>query len=156
MKSTLTSYYKFQKTTGKSRYDCNESTGDYEHFETILRNKSKFNVGGLSVHLCLVPESFNNTRHRATQTITRGLNISKLFLFDLQNPNVFYGDAQDTEDCLIIVHKNQVLEIFIAKGLRGIQQDVCYEFLNGGLDDEIEALKQRAKEICIIKGIANF
>ena len=153
MSTTLTSYYKFQRTTGKSRYDCIESTFDYPHFENILRNKIKYNVGGLSLNLGEVPEYFNNVRHRATQAITRGSNISKLFLFDLQNPCVFYGDAQDTDDCLIIVCQNNEIEIFVAKGLKGIQQDVCYEFLNGGLFDEIEAVKQRAREIFIVKDV---
>lgn len=144
MKDILTSYYRFLKTTGKSRFDCEASTGDYEHFNTILTNKIKFNIGGLSLNLGDVPECFNNNRHRATQAITRGDNISKLFLFDIGNPTVFYGDAKDTNDVLIMIVENNTLEIFISKGNKNIQLDVCSEFINGSLEEEIHALKQRA------------
>lgn len=144
MKEILNSYYRFIKTTGKSRFDCEASTGDYEHFKTILTNKIKFNIGGLSLNLGDVPECFNNNRHRATQAITRGDNISKLFLFDIGNPTVFYGDAKDTNDVLIMVVENNTLEVFISKGNKNIQLDVCSEFINGSLEEEIQALKERA------------
>jgi hypothetical protein len=146
MKNVLNHYYRFIKTTGATRHDCNASTGDYEYFETRLINKIKYNVGGLSINLGSVPECFNNNRHRATLAISRGSNISKLFLFDINEPYVFYGDAQGTNDALLIIVKENIIEIFIAKDYKNKQIDVCSEFENGSLADEIEALKDRVSQ----------
>lgn len=145
MSNVLNHYYSFVKTTGKNRFDCDASTGDYDYFEKKLLNKIKFNIGGLSINLGTVPECFNNNRHRATLAITRGQNISKLFLFNINEPFVFYGDAQNTNDALLIILKENVLEIFISVGYKNKQIDVCSEFENGSLNDEIELLKGKAK-----------
>lgn len=142
---TLNSYYKFKRTTGKSRFDCIESTADYLHFEQFLTNAIGYNKGGLSLHLGGRPEKWNTRGHRSDQAITKKENISTLYLSDIKKPTVFYGDAKGTSDTLIMIVKADTLEIFIAKGLKNIQSDVCYEFSNGGLDSEIEALKARVK-----------
>jgi len=142
---TINSYYKFQRTTGKSRFDCTESTADYLHFEQFLKNAIGYNTGGLSLHLGVRPASWNSRGHKADQAVTKNKNISTLFLPDIKKPNVFYGDAKGTSDALIMVLSIDNLEIYIAKGLKNIQSDVCYEFSSGGLDSEIEALKARVK-----------
>ena len=142
---TLNSYYKFKRTTGKSRFDCIESTADYLHFEQFLKNAIGYNKGGLALHLGARPATWNSRGHKADQAITKNKNISTLYLPDIKKPTVFYGDAKDTSDALVMVVSADTLEIFIAKGLKNIQSDVCYEFSSGGLDSEIEALKARVK-----------
>lgn len=142
---TLNSFYKFQRTTGKTRFDCIESTGDYLHFEQFLKNAIGYNKGGLSLHLGARPATWNSRGHKADQAITKNQNISTLYLPDIKKPTVFYGDAKDTSDALIMVVSADTLEVFVAKGLKNIQSDVCYEFSSGGLNSEIEALKARVK-----------
>jgi hypothetical protein len=142
---TLNSYYKFKRTTGKSRHDRIESTGDYLHFEQNLINAIGYNKGGLSLHLGARPAKWNSRGHRSDQAITKSNNISTLYLADIKKPTVFYGDAKGTSDALVMVVSGDTLEIFIAKGLKNIQSDVCYEFSSGGLDSEIETLRARSK-----------
>jgi len=142
---TLNSYYKFKRTTGKSRFDCIESTADYLHFEQFLKNAIGYNKGGLSVHLGKRPTKWNARGHKSDQALTKTESVTTLYLADIKNPTVFYGDAKGTSDALVMVVSADTLEIFIAKGLKNIQSDVCYEFSNGGLNGEIEALKARIK-----------
>lgn len=143
--TTLDSYYRFKKTTGKSRYDCVASTADYLHFEQVLKNAIGYNKGGLSLHFGKRPTTWNSRGHKADQAITKNKNISTMYLSDIKKPTVFYGDAKDTSDTLIIIVIDDTLEVFIAKGLKNIQSDVCYEFSSGGLNNEIEALKASVK-----------
>ena len=59
----LTDYYKGEKLTdAKSRFDITASTGEYDLFESLLINKAKFNIGGLSFNFSLQPERFGGKK----------------------------------------------------------------------------------------------
>ena len=90
----LTDYYHAQKLTGaESRFDITHSSQSYELFESLLINKRKFNVGGLSFNYVPRPASFKGIDGRKTEmAITKGnVNISSIHVPDLQNIQIGYG-----------------------------------------------------------------
>ena len=64
----LTDYYKGQKlTNANSRFDITASTGGYDFFETLLINKQKFNIGGLSFNFGQRPDRWGGQKKRIWQ-----------------------------------------------------------------------------------------
>ena len=148
----LTDYYHAQKLTGaESRFDITHSSQSYELFESLLINKRKFNVGGLSFNYVPRPASFKGIDGRKTEmAITKGnVNISSIHVPDLQNIQIGYGDANGTNDALIAVFSNayKTIELFIARGYKNDVLALYEEIKAGYLDAEIEAIKAKAKDV---------
>lgn len=145
-------YYFVQKVTeAESRYDVMKSTQSYEFFESLLINKRKFNIGGLSLNYVPRPSSFKESKNRmAEMAIAKGnASISSIYIPDIQNTLIAYGDVKGTIDAIIFLFSEdkQTIELFIA---RGYFNDVLalYEEVKGGyLDCEIEALRLKAKNV---------
>jgi hypothetical protein len=78
----LTDYYKFvhlPDSKSKMRRDCVVSTQSYNEFEN-LRNKA----GALFIYFGDLPLSFKgDVRRKADKAITKGKNISSIFVPDI-------------------------------------------------------------------------
>ncbi|MDD4553060.1 MAG: hypothetical protein PHP04_02595 [Bacteroidales bacterium] len=142
----LTDYYRGEHLpdAAKTRFDVTASTGSYEPFETKLRTRQ----GGLSFYFGDVPERFRfSGKDRPDKAITKGDNISSVFVPDITLPFAF-GDIHHTTDAIILIFSNdwQVIEIFIARGQRNNKRNLYHLLCDGELDSEIEILRNNAKK----------
>jgi hypothetical protein len=146
----LTDYYKGQKLTdAQSRFDITASTGEYDLFESLLINKQKFNIGGLSFNFGQRPDRWKGKK--TDMAITKGSqNITSVKRPNIEN-NLAYGDIQGSNDGCIIVFNSDyketgiiTIEIFIARGLRNDTDGLWQLYTDGELNHEIEALRNKA------------
>ncbi len=147
---TFTDYYKGQRLTdAKSRFDITSSTGEYDFFEKMLINKLKFNIGGLSFNFGERPKDWKG---KATDmAITKGShNITSVKRLNLEN-NFALGDIHTSNDaCIIIFNPDYkeigivTIEIFIARGLRNDTDGLWNLFIDGELNNDVEALRRKA------------
>ena len=146
----LTDYYKGEKLTdAQSRFDVIASTGEYDFFETLLINKQKFNVGGLSFNYCPRPDRWGGKK--TDMALTKGSqNITSIKRPNLEN-NLAYGDINTTNDgCIIVLNPDYkengitTIEVFIARGCRNDTDGLWFLFADGELNDEVEVLRKKA------------
>lgn len=146
----LTDYYKGEKLTGaKSRYDITASSGEYDLFESLLINKTRFNVGGHSFNCVSRPDRWK--KKNSDLAISKGShNITSLIRPDI-NTNYAFGDINHTKDgCLIVFnpdHKEsgiKVIEIFIARGLKNDVNGLWDLLTDEELNPEMEILREKA------------
>ncbi len=144
----LTDYYKAEKlpeSKSKLRYDVTFSTGNYEPFETIMRNKKDeqfFYYGD-------VPSKFNShVKRQAEKCITRGKNISSVYVPDITLPYA-YGDVNNTLDAILIVFNADytTIEIFVARGQKNNKISLYHLLSDSELQSEIELLRKNANEL---------
>jgi len=148
----LTDYYKAQKLTqAECRFDVVLSTQSYEHFENLLINKRKFNVGGLSFNYVDRPASFNGNSNRLTEkAITKGnSNISSVYVPSIFNHLFAYGDINTTNDALILVFSQDftTIEVFIARGYKNDCMALFQQFMVNEFEHEVELLKAKSKNV---------
>lgn len=140
----LTDYYKFvhlPDSKSKMRRDCIASTQSYNEFES-LRNKQ----GELFIYFGDVPQKFNGGIYRrANKAITKGKNISSIFVPDVLQ-NLAYGDIMGTKDAILILFEEdyKTIEIFVARGQKNNSYNLWLMFVGGELNDEISKLKNVA------------
>lgn len=146
----LTDYYKGIKDANtKTRFDVVVSTGSYDHFEHLLINKKKPNIGGLSFYLVDRPERWGKRWERKSdKAITKStFNISSIVMPD---PTLLigYGDVNHTQDTLIIIVSPdwKLIEIFIARGQKNNNLNLFQLAVDEELTDEMNALRQKANE----------
>ena len=163
----ITDYYKFEKTAllSATRLDCVASTKSYPEFEN--KRKSRGNkqtakrdvnfVGGLTCYYDKVPDKFGDDARRKTdKSVTIGSNnLSSVYVPDVTLPYAF-GDVQGTADAILFVFGNTfgvtdgrvnrggVMELFICRGQSKNCQALYNLLCDGGLDDEIEAIRKQA------------
>jgi hypothetical protein len=140
----LTDYYKFvhlPDSKSKMRRDCIASTQSYNEFES-LRNKQ----GELFIYFGDVPQKFNGGIYRrANKAITKGKNISSIFVPDVLQ-NLAYGDIRGTKDAILIQFDSDctTIEIFVARGQKNNSYNLWLMFVGGELNNEISKLKSMA------------
>jgi hypothetical protein len=146
----FTDYYKGEKLTdAKCRYDITASTSEYDLFESLLVNKKGFNIAGLSFNYVTRPDRWRGKK--TDMAITKGShNITSVKRANLETP-FGYGDINGTKDgCIIIFNSDfkeagiNIIEIFIARGLRNDTDSLWNLFNDGELKFEIEALILKA------------
>jgi hypothetical protein len=146
----LTDYYKGAKLTdAKSRFDINNSTGEYDLFESLLINKRGFNVGGLSFNCVSRPDRWK--KKNSGLAITKGShNITSLIRPDVTLNNAF-GDINGTSDGCIIVFNPDfkesgiiTIEIFIARGTKNDVNGLWDLLIDGELNPEMKILRDKA------------
>lgn len=142
----LTDFYKMQelKSLKSHRFDCVASTGGYMPFEEIA-NRAK--AGRFFFYYTNVPDAFTARAQRKTdKAITNGHNISSVYIPDLTEPLKGYGDVRGTCDGLLFQFSEDYkqLEIFVARGYKHNIKNLFNLYLDGELDNELEALRKRA------------
>ena len=150
----LTDYYKGEKLTdAKSRFDITASTGEYDFFESLLINKLKFNIGGLSFNYGPRPDKWGGKK--TDMAITKGSqNVTSVKRPNLEN-NIAFGDIHGANDGCIIEFSDfsetgpKTIELFIARGLRNDTGGLWELFTDGELSNEIELLRKRAVTIFV-------
>lgn len=143
----LTDYYKMAKLPtckSKMRMDCIASTGSYEPFEaraTRTREKRfKFYFGD-------TPEQFKaEAKRKSGMAISDGSYISSVYVPDLENPLMGYGDMVGTQDALLFLFTEDYrsVEVFVARGLKNNKNGLFNKFTDGELGEEVKALRERA------------
>lgn len=169
----LTDYYRFEKKAirAKQRLDCVASTSSYTDLEEKRAAKptkesstrDATNVGDLVIYFGDVPETFGGSVHRkADKSISiKGKNISSVFVPDPES-GFAYGDFRGTKDALLFVFKDLdvvdgriqtggVIEVFIARGMSKDRVPLYNVLTDGGLDEEMETLRQQAATISVTK-----
>ena len=153
----LTDYYKGQKLTeAKSRFDITASSGSYDYFESLLINKLKFNIGGLSFNLCQRPDRWNGSK--TDFAITKGSNnITSVQRPDIENKYSF-GDINGTNDGCIIIYNDDfktagihTIEVFIARGCKNDKVPLWNLLTDGELQHEIDYYRKNA----VTKNVTN-
>jgi hypothetical protein len=132
----------------KTRYEVTACTKEYEPFEMKLKNKRGANKGGLSFYFGDVPDRWHfASKDRPDKAITKGENISSVFVPDVSLPFAF-GDVKGTQDALLIIQSNEwlTLEIFIARGQRNNKRNLYHLLCDKELNNEIENLRNQAKK----------
>jgi len=146
----LTDFYRGEKLTeSKYRFDIVTSTQSYDHFESLLINKRKYNIGGLSFNLVDQPEGHSG--RKADFIISKGSHsITKVFRPDIKSPAGF-GDINGTSDgCIILFNsdfdKNGIItvEILVGRGCRNDKNGLINLYLEDELNEEIEELRAKA------------
>lgn len=150
--SIFSDYYRGQLlTSAKNRFDIDRSTQSYPFFESLLLNKIKFNVGGLSFNYSPRPQTFKANKERlAEMIIGKGSSsISSVFVPNISKSYIGYGDINTTNDAIIILfdEDRKTIEIFIARGLKYDIRNLYNEVVEGYLDAEMEAIRQRSIEV---------
>lgn len=144
----ITDYYRGERLPGnttKNRYDITRSTGSYEQFETMLQNKK---AGGHSFYFGDTPANFKfSSKERPDKAITKGVNISSVFIPDASLPYGF-GDVKGSTDAILFIFSNdwKVIEIFIARGQRNNRRNLYHLVCDTEIDHEIEAMRNQAKD----------
>ena len=138
---TLKDLYVMEQIPGqKSKYriTCTQSTKSYPDFEG-MRNKE----GVLFFYFVDVPAGFGgNVKRKADKAFTKVGSISSIFIPDIKL--LFgYGDIQNTQDALLIVHNENYtrFEIYIARGQRNNRAQLYNLLTDGELSQEMEYLK---------------
>lgn len=151
----FTDYYKGERLTdGVSRFDITNSTQSYELFESLLVNKRKFNVGGLSFNYVPRPANFKGIEERkAEMAITKSnSNISSIYIPDLINKHIGFGDVNGTNDAVIALISEDILtiELFIARGYKNNVMALYEEIKSGFLNSEIDELRLNGKGVLMV------
>jgi hypothetical protein len=148
----FTDYYKAQKLTdAESRFDITASTCSYDLFESLLINKRRFNIGGLSFNYGDRPQAFNGNSNRLSEkALTKGnSNISSVFIPSAKNHLIGYGDIHTTNDALILLFSNdyKTIEVLIARGYKNDCMALYQQFIADEFEHEIEALKSKSIQV---------
>lgn len=165
----LTDFYKFEHTArfAKSRMDCIASTRSYPEFEgkralkdrAASKSRDGIKMGDFIIYYNDVPKRFGGDVHRrAGKSITMGgKNLSSVYVPDPSLP-FGYGDVRGTNDALIfmfhdlnivdgVIQGGGVIEVFVARGKSRDCIPLYNILCDGGLDDEMEYLRNRCKEV---------
>ncbi|MCD8306362.1 MAG: hypothetical protein LUC49_06900 [Prevotella sp.] len=69
-----------------------------------------------------------------------------MYIPDVEQPLKGYGDVKGTGDGLLFLFSADMkqMEVFVARGYKRCINELCTLFIDGELDDEIEALRNRA------------
>jgi len=142
----LTDYYKGEHLpdAAKTRFDVTCSAGSYEPFETKLKNRK----GGLSFYFGDVPDRWHfSSKDKPDKAITKGDNISSIFVPDVTLPFAF-GDVKNSSDALLLILSDdwQTIEIFIARGQKNNRRNLYHLLCDKELETEIESLRKKAEK----------
>lgn len=142
----LTDFYSMAKLPNqqsKLRFDCVASTGGYEPFEErATRGRDK----RFKFYLVKTPDTFNATsKRRPEMSITDTTNISGVYVPDLDNAHLAYGDVCGTNDALLFIFSEDgcAIEVFIARGMKNHQEGLYTLMADGELDVEMEQLRRQ-------------
>ena len=151
----LTDYYRFEKLPNqrsKLRIDCTASTGGYDPLEA-LRNKA----GDLFLYIGDNTHTKAGQERKADLALSKTTHISSVYNPDLNLP-YWYGDMKGTTDAFLFPQKNAkfidggiqigaVIELFVARGQRNNRSQLYNALSDGGLDEEMNALREQVTKI---------
>ena len=143
----LTDYYRLEvlKPTQSHRMDCTASTGEYPLFEAMA---ARSKVGRLFLYVTKVPDRFTaDAQRRADRILSNCTHLSSIYVPDLEMPNLGYGDVAGTEDALLLKFSgegDEALDLYVARGYKNNALALFQLWTDGGLDEEVATLQQRA------------
>jgi hypothetical protein len=147
----FTDYYRAERlsSNSKDRFDITHKKGAYEVFETKLINKSKFNVGGLSLTYAKYGYCKAKSERKPEMQISKNGHISGVYTPDLENHKIGYGDVKETSDGLILLFNEDysAIEIFIARGKKNDIKHIYNQVKYGEYNNEIESLRAESLEV---------
>jgi hypothetical protein len=152
----FTEYYRGVQLSFDSitRYDIDLRKGVYPVFEANLVNKRKFNIGGLSFRYMSYDHSKAHTERVPDMCLKRdAFHISGVYVTDILNSKIAYGDVHTTNDAIILLisEDSRTIEIFIARGKKNDVKLLFSAVKNGELNNEMESLRLEA--VNIFKGV---
>lgn len=161
----LTDFYRFERlcTISKTRLDCVRSTKSYPVFEEKRSSRSTAAsaktcavvVGGLTGRY--VPPTY--VKASSDRQASFAIAMAKDHISSIYEPSpkagAGYGNVNGKSDALLFVFHNfevvnnapqpgAVMEVFVARGMARDALSILWAFVDGELDEEIEALRNRA------------
>ena len=147
----FTDYYRAERLSisAKDRFDITHKKGAYEVFETKLINKTKYNVGGLSLTYAKYDYGKTKSERKPEMQISRNGHISGIYIPDIQNHRIGFGDVYGTTDGIILLFNEDysVIEIFIARGKKNDIKHIHNQVKYGEYNNEIESLRAESIEV---------
>lgn len=128
----IDAYYKFEKLNNgksKTRYDLINHSSIYEPLHQTNKN------GECWIYLFNNPNiKIRNERKSEISISTRRGHLTSLFIIDIEQPNLAYGDF-DNDAFLIVIGK--AIEILVFKGKKHFQSTLNNLFLDGEFDEAL-------------------
>lgn len=137
----LNHYFKFEragKSFHKTRYDIIEKTEPiYKHLD--------YNF----LYLYETPSQIRAKQNKKSylSLVTKDGFLTSVFFPDHSKPNLAIGDIKGTKDLLLIIIADDSIEIFVAENQKNTIPPVFYLFADKELDEEINILKAKSKQI---------
>jgi len=151
--SHITAYYQLEKLPeaikaqfnikSKARLDC------VAHF-SLLNDQPLSQFISKKKQMCFycsAPENYiiANAKRIADIGLSNGSHLSSIYIPHIDHPEYGYGDFAN--DCLLFKLNNDLsaIDMFLIKNGKTLKGQYFQRFIDGELDDEIEAIKQQAK-----------
>jgi hypothetical protein len=139
----ITAYLKFQKKQEtKTRFNLiaySKPAYENESFNPLIK---PFIYAGHNPNIKASLE-----RKSDLQINWNGRNLSSLFFIDIEKPALAYGDIYKTEDLILFVKENDIIEMFILKDKINHLQAVLDLWQDDELNSEIEYFRNKAVTI---------
>jgi hypothetical protein len=136
----ITHYFKFIKNPDrKTRFDLvaySIPAYENESFNPLVK---PFIYAGRNPYI-----KANAQRKSELQISWKGKNLSSVYFIDIENPELAYGDINNSKDLIIFVIKDEIIEMFILRDNKN-HLNMIIDFLNDNeLNPEMEYLRNNA------------
>ena len=137
----ITDYFKFQKGTGKTRFDETASTQNYPPFNNLRNKEGK-------LFLYFTPYQKRNAKANPSRLpdyqISKQTNISGIFGLSF-NSCFGYGDVRGTQDAILFIFNKELtcMEVFIIRGRKRNKENLFTLLTEGELDEEINFIRKK-------------
>jgi hypothetical protein len=132
----IDNYYRFKKVpNNKTRYELNYHSG---HCKYLHRPDKHGRIKlGLSDY-CYIKNS--NSLRKADYAISmNNVHLSSVYFPSIENPHYAYADYEN--DCLLVIRKDEIIEILIFKDKKPFT-DLLFQMLcEGELTEQLEQLR---------------
>lgn len=86
----------------------------------------------------------NSQRKSDLQISWNNKNLSSVYFFDINYPEFAYGDINNSNDLIIFIVKEEIIEMFILKDNKNHLTVICDLLIDNELNPEIEYFRNNA------------
>ena len=86
----------------------------------------------------------NSQRKSDLQIAWNGKNLSSIFFIDIEKPALAYGDINNSNDLIIFIVKDEIIEMFILRDNKNHLTVITDLLLDSELNPEMEYLRNNA------------
>jgi len=136
----ITGYLKYKKNRDrKTRYDLDsycEPVYDNDSFKPLIKP---------FIYVCRNPNIKATTCRKSDIQISwNSKNLSSVYSIDIEKPEFAYGDINFTNDLILFIIKDDIIELFILKDKKNYSSMIIDILIDDELNQEIEFLRNRA------------
>jgi hypothetical protein len=136
----ITHYLKYRKVPDrKTRFDL------FKYSEPIYNIDSFKPLVKPFIYVCRNPHIKANTcRKSDIQVSWNGNHLTSVYFFDTDKPELAYGDIINSDDLIIFLIIDDIVEMFILKGKKNFLSMIVDILIDNELNQEIEIFRNRA------------